>query len=255
MRLPALRNFPLSLVIIALVLATAVIVGVFGFNLASLLDLKAKESELRLGLFNSIWQFLLITVIGGVVGLFFKTHEADATAQRKFDERKREQRAARRDALLRTRSDLVKVYHEAKAIRRLFRARALNESNGQKLVLREEHYSLMCRLIEAQLTFEDFIDLVESDHSLFPSHSDLKTQLGYVEQYLHGIVKEFETAYEIFGGNDQAQLERFEKLGEFVQKIEKNSRFGVEFKDPFHQALRLIDDIIAEDMFDGRDKV
>jgi hypothetical protein len=99
----------------------------------------------------------------------------------------------------------------------------------------------MCRLIEAQLEFEYYGELVKSDRLLFSTPEDLKTQTKSVEDYLNNLVSEFEYAWELFADGEKAPLEKFTRLKEFVQPFEAKSPFETEFKKPFHEALRLLE--------------
>ncbi len=236
-------------------LTLAALVGVWGLGFGLGAQLGLNEPNFRLELFKILWQFLLLVVLGGALGLFFKTQEGEAAERRQTEDRQREEeaarrrraedrarevRATRRDSLLRTRADLVRAYNQAKAIRRLLRS-TLHSANGQVVVRRDEYNSLMCRLIEAQLEFEYYGELVKSDRLLFSAPEDLKTEIKSVGDYLNNVVSEFEKAWELFAEDEKAPLEKFTRLKEFVQPFEERSPFETKFKKPFHEALRLLE--------------
>jgi hypothetical protein len=223
-----IRKFLWLIVGGAFILAGLVLIGEFCFDLAS--NLKLSVGSFRLELLKGVWQFFLVAVLGGAVGLFFK-----------LQEREGEQRAARKESLLRTRADLVKAYQKAKKIRRLLRSSAFEYTDEHKVVRRSEYNSLLGQLIEAQLEFEYYVELVEPDRQLFSPPDALKARLKCVERYLHEIIGEFEDAWEKFAKNDQAPLDEFENLKEFVQCVKHGTPFDVKFKKPFHEALRLIE--------------
>jgi hypothetical protein len=204
-----------------------------------------------LELFKLLWQFLLLAVLGGAVGLFFKNQEAEATERREATAREavanteatareRERQAARRRSLLQMRVDLVKAYNKTKAIRRLLRASRLRAANGTVVIRREEYVSLLQRLSLAQLEFESYVELVISDRILFPSSEELRTHLEAVEGYLNDIVSEFEEAWNVFADGDQATVNDFQKLEDFIRPLTRDQGFDANFKEPFRKALALI---------------
>jgi len=126
------KNIFMWTVIVALLTVVILTVWIFGFGFAALFQIN--EGLLRLEVFKLFWQFLLLVVIGGAVGFFYKTMEAEANERREANVKNLEKRGAQRESLLGIRSGLVKAYHEAKAIRRLLRADAVMGTGEQQSV-------------------------------------------------------------------------------------------------------------------------
>lgn len=220
--------------------AFVAVIGVFYWSFGSEAPvLGLSPADFRPELLKLLCQFLLIVVMGGAVGLFFKAQERVANVRQADEDRARERRLGDREALLQVRADLVKAYNEAKAVRRLLRGLALDEAGGMQVVLRSEYGRLMGRLIDSQLQFEYYAELAQSD-SRFRQTSGLKAHLDSLERYLHDIVADFEDSPRIFGSQEKPSLEKFKYLKKFVQKDETDSIFDTQFKKPFHVARDLI---------------
>jgi len=93
--------------------ALSVLIIEFRWGIEKTLDLGTR-AEFRRDLLGRLWDFLLIVVLGGAVGLLFTGYE-----------RKKERSISEKESLLRTRADLVTAYNKAKSVRRLLRDLAL----------------------------------------------------------------------------------------------------------------------------------
>lgn len=163
--------------------------------------------------FDSTYQFFLITIVGGGVSLVYEAYR-----------RERELRERQKEIQRNLRSNLISSFNSAKQVRRLLRARAvrIDSDAGKELVLGREYSKQLDKLIDAQLSFELAVHVVKSEPGLFEGASsgdtalDLAAKLESVEDYLNEIITEYEKSYKTFTGNpptkDFAELSKLREL-------------------------------------------
>ena len=165
----------------------------------------------------------------------------DAEARKTEENEARKQQANRREVLLSTRDQLVEAYHDAKSIRRLLRGLAISGMAGQELVVRAEYITLMRRLINAQLRVEYYVEYIEPRKNVFGEGNSIADNLETVEDYLNGIVGEFEKkARSVLRTEEFAPLSELGKL-RFVSDFKKDKPLALQFKNPFGKALKAIE--------------
>jgi hypothetical protein len=236
-----LRKALWGVVCAAILIAAAIWIWEFCFGLAG--KVGVESPSLRLELMKILWQFLLLAVLGGALGLFFKSEERKAGEQADRERREEELRAARREKLLSTRGQLIEAYNQAKAVRRLLRALARGGSSSHETLIKAEYTPLMRQLIDVQLKMEYYAESIEADTVIFGERKSIARHLDAAQEYLNQVVAEFEDAWEQFAGQEYAPLSRFGNLQEFIQPLPKSeeTRFGKEFKKPFREALKAIE--------------
>jgi len=171
---------------------------IFGNQLASVFNVEV---------FKLTYQFLLIVVLGGGIAYLYKEIERERTEKRLTHDRLRQ-----------VHTELLRTYHDTKAIRRRLRARSiisLNTDKDGEFVLAKEYDEEIQALIEAQLTFEAY--LRRAEHSLWPELSELKQSLENVQEYLGSLVKEYEDELRYFDGDPKCRkLSSLPRLSAFV---------------------------------------
>ncbi len=89
--------------------------------------------------FDSTYQFFLITIVGGGVSLIYEAYRHE-----------RESRESQKEVQRNLRSNFISSYNNAKQARRLLRARAIriNSDTGKEIVLGEELLFSFARLFK-----------------------------------------------------------------------------------------------------------
>jgi hypothetical protein len=190
-------------------------------------------------IFELSYEFLLVTVIGGVVSLVYKQFEAERAQREKQLEMERVRRDAERKLRADLHADVVRAYNSAKKIRRVLRATAIERSPdaADPRVHPGPYNEQMQALIDTQLDFEAFVHRVRSNPTLYAAAPSLKAALTRVEDYLSKIVTEYEGSFGVFKTYvGSPPLSQFPRLSDLVGPYE-NSLFSAEFKQPFLSAI------------------
>jgi hypothetical protein len=192
--------------------------------------------------FDSTYQFFLITIVGGGVSLVYEAYR-----------RERESRERQREIQRNLRSNLISSYNSAKQIRRLLRAKAvrIDLDTRREIVLGEEYSKQLDKLIEAQLSFELAVQVVKSEPELFVDSGsgdtapDLAAKLESVEDYLNEIINEYEKSYKTFTGDPAIKdFSELPKLREFIGPFSEANELKERVVAPFYKALEIISKVI-----------
>jgi len=213
-------------------------------------------------IFKTTYQFLLLTVIGGLVSLIYTqltkameeirlSKEKAREQNRLLEEKAQEQRSTKRDLQIGFYTKFIGAYNSAKRARRILRATARESAQGMILVRINPYGKELQTLIDIQLQFETLIDEVEARPDLFFSignANNLKSNLSSIEEYLNDIVDEYENLYQIQTGNSSSlPITKLPKLAEFIGKYRNAVDFQNRFKKPAREItgelLKLISDI------------
>ena len=227
-----------------------------------LLFIVFKNEMLRLlneDLFKISYQFILLTVVGGIVSLVLENYSREQNVRRdkqvrqeekRYKEQIREQErvTVRNKILLSFHDTLVETYNETKKIRRLLRARARRKSpsGDSNIQINMKEYDLLLQgLINAQLKFEFCVRQVKSNESLFGSNPAVLKNLQLIESYLNKIVNEYEDNFaNLSSGEDNIVITDFPRLAEFIESRKEGSRFSKSIKASFKTTLASIEELI-----------
>jgi hypothetical protein len=201
------------------------------------------KGRLDYDIFKLTYQFLLLTVIGGLVTFLFsfyiRLREEQARQKEQATAKRKEERSLQR----RFYNEFTGAYNEGKKIRRFLRARTrkLSTSNQHQeiILLKTERYDeLLKELTILQLKFEFFYDEVSSNPELFAA-GDVKSlaeNLKKMEEYLNQMVGEYEQCYTLYPNQYFLEevpfiaLENFDKLKEFIGRYKDATGFRHQFK-------------------------
>jgi len=192
--------------------------------------------------FDSTYQFFLITIVGGGVSLVYEAYRQE-----------RESRERQKEIQRNLRSTLISSYNSAKQIRRLLRAKAvcINLDTKNEIILGKEYSKQLDKLIEAQLFFELAVHVIKSEPELFEASSssdtalDLAAKLESVEDYLNEIITEYEKSYKTFTGNPAIKdFLELPKLREFIGPFSEAKELKERVINPFYKALKIISEVI-----------
>jgi len=225
----ALRNasfFPGLLTIVA-----AAGVGMF------ILQGEIITAQIGSELFVMTYQFLLLIVLGSGVGVIFQA----ITHHRELRERGR--RLQREIHLA-----LVCGYNDAKRARRLLRARGRRDPDGG--ISASEYDTHLQSLSDAQLAIELATRRIEFNRALFIGEERLVKSLDLVGKYLNRVVDEWEDARpRIFTNvvSAELRLRDLPELDMFLRSPNLASAFRTGFKEPFDEALELLEESLRSD--------
>jgi hypothetical protein len=178
------------------------------------------------------YQFLLVTVIGGAIAYLYR--EID---------RRREQRRELREM----HSELLEAYNSAKTVRRQLRARlgTRHSVKHNPSITASEYEEQMKLLSDAQLTFEVYSKRAKEHRLWFVRGKNLASYLETVENYLNGVVKEYQEQLSQFAGDPpMRELSELKKLSEFIGPHEKAHDFQNCFQNPTDEALEALGEVI-----------
>lgn len=216
-------------------------IGLIGVLLFLIFGIQIKK-HVEEKVFESTYQFFLITIVGGGVSLVYEAY------RREHEARERQKEIQRN-----LRSNLISGFNSAKQIRRLLRARAvrIDLDTGKEIVLGEEYSRELDKLIDAQLSFELAVHVVRSEPGLFEASSssdtapDLAAKLESVEDYLNEIITEYENYYKTFTGKPAVKdFSELPKLREFIGSSSEAKELKERVITPFYQALEMISKVI-----------
>jgi hypothetical protein len=125
-------------------------------------------------LFESTYQFFLITVIGGSVSLVYEAYRHEREAIERERENEREERERQREIQRNLRTTIISAYHDLKKLRRLLRAQSirLEPSAGERVILATEYNKYLEQLIDAELAIEQASRIAQSEPQLFHFYSE-----------------------------------------------------------------------------------
>lgn len=125
-------------------------------------------------LFESTYQFFLITVIGGSVSLVYEAYRHEREAIERERENEREERERQREIQRNLRTTIISAYHDLKKLRRLLRAQSirLEPSTGERVILAAEYNKYLEQLIDAELAIEQASRIAQSEPQLFHFYSE-----------------------------------------------------------------------------------
>src|SRR4051812_40108874 len=105
-----------------------------------------------------LFQFLLLTVVGGALSLLYKQHTRETEERASLRLRQQEKLEVRRGVVRNIRSRLVRIYNDTKKVRRLLRSSCVSLSDQKEQVVLSKPYArLMDQLLNAQLTLETLV--------------------------------------------------------------------------------------------------
>ena len=135
------------------------------------------------GIGTVLLQFLLVTVVGGILTFFFQVLR---------------DRASRHEAVQAAKRELIKqvdeLYRSSKQVKRMIRSR-LREEGDAKLVNSQFFQSRMDELSKIQLSLEQIRQLVRARVDLFPQDRRRRIiqEIGYAESFFESVVKNLRT--------------------------------------------------------------
>lgn len=192
--------------------------------------------------FDSTYQFFLITIVGGGVSLIYEAYRHE-----------RESRESQKEVQRNLRSNFISSYNNAKQARRLLRARAIriNSDTGKEIVLGEEYSKQLDKLIDTQLAFEMAVHVIKSEPELFEGSGSGDTAFGLaaklesVADYLNEIVTEYEKSYKTFTGDPAIKdFSVLPKLREFIGPFSEANEFKQRVVNPSYEAFQIISKVI-----------
>jgi hypothetical protein len=219
-----------------LLLTALAVIGVWMFLFLG----KPLIAHLGTELFTLTYEFLLMIVIGSGVSVLFQTvsHGREVRDRHRVLQRELHQ-------------ELVSGYNDAKRARRLLRARgrAANGAAHPALGMNAAEYDRQLEaLSSAQLSIELAVRRIEMNRSLFPRHADLLRALTTVGKYLNSIIDEWEEIRPtLTKSRTPLLMTSLPELHAFIQHYADSPRFREGFKNPFDQALRLLEQALASD--------
>lgn len=145
------------------------------------------KDRLDVEIWRVLTQFLLVTVLGGSVALFYRHYE-----------RGRDKRHADLEALAGFHGRLVDTYNAAKLVRRQLKARIQVDADGSLWCDVESYERLMEDLEKAQLQAEALKREVRIQSRLFGEPGDLHRSLRAVEKSLRDLLEVYETDHAIW---------------------------------------------------------
>lgn len=182
--------------------------------------------------FEITYEFLLVTVVGGLLALLYKQLDV-----------RREQRRDLREMY----SEILGAYNRAKSVRRRMRARlgtakAINKETPIAADYYEEQIEV---LSNAQLTFEVYVKRTKGPLWFWRARH-LAENLEEAQSYLNGIVKEYEEKLATFSAEDPrtAHIGQLEKLTEFIGPYHDARDFKGRLKLPVRDALAALGKVI-----------
>jgi hypothetical protein len=222
-----------------IVLLAASIIGVA----AVLVFRQAIEETIGEKLLGITYQFLLLVVAGGAVSLFYREFTDLRSQQRERQDKQQDELREKAAAIRETYGDLVQAYNTSKKSRRILHAKALRieEEEGQPLqvVLLNEYASQLDLIMDIQLQFEFYRRHIPNNSHLFSDVATLTNRLSDMEDYLRGILREYEEALPSIHAESQfVRLEKLPRLQEFIEPDEKEQGpFFTKYVRPFEKLL------------------
>jgi hypothetical protein len=177
--------------------------------------------------------------------LFFPAAVAVGTfvlnqAAKKRDEEK-EHRAQEISVKREFRKDLLQAYNAAKRVRRALRAKKRAHDGETTKIAMNSYDEQMQELLDIQLRFELFKDEVDD---LFPvnasleRHSKVRAALDKSENYLAGILKEYENEE---GDADEWKLIlKGSELAKFINPSKTDKTFKTSLSAPVHEVGKIV---------------
>jgi hypothetical protein len=192
-------------------------------------------------IFESTYQFFLVTIMGGGVSLVFESYRRDREAKEREVERQREEKERRREIQRSLRANLIVAFNNVKKVRRLLRAEAiLGEPHENNVVVGKEYNRQMNALMDAQLSIEFAYRVIKYETDLFQD-STLATKLKEANTYLRDIIDEYEKSYRKFSTESSAiNLHEFPKLCDFIRPYAESREIKKDFWEPFNNAFDII---------------
>jgi len=179
-------------------------------------------------LFKLTYQFLLITVVGGGVALFFK--QLDYLREM-------------RHSLREMHAELLEAFNQAKSVRRHLRAQlgTAVAVDPDRTITAELYDDQIESLNDAQLVFEVHAKRARDRSLWFWGNPGLSQPLGKVESYLGGLVTEHEKKRAGFAGTPpQRRIGDLPALVEFVGPYQQAVGFKENFRYPMRDALQVL---------------
>lgn len=196
--------------------------------------------------FESTYQFFLITIIGGGVSLIFESYRRDLESKEREAERQREEKEKRQEIQRSLRARLIVAFNDVKKVRRLLRAEAVQGKPNDKseVVIREQYRKQMNALIDAQLSIDFAYRVIKYEPDLFQD-STLVGKLKKANKYLRNIIDEYEKCYRRF--SDESTIIRIYGLPglyDFIRPYDESEKIKQDFWNPFYEAFDIIGKIL-----------
>ncbi|MUG93824.1 hypothetical protein F7734_15955 [Scytonema sp. UIC 10036] len=210
-------------------------------------------------LFESTYQFFLITVMGGGVSLVYEAYRRECESQERQKEIERESRERQKEIQRNLRSTLIAAYHDLKKVRRLLRAQAISLEPGtgklERMIVWEEYNKQLEKLIDAELSIEEAVRVIESEPKLFQhstsgntesgTHKQLVDELIKIKEYLNEVISEYEQSYKTFANCSVSRnLSELPKLLNFIGSKDEAKGSNTIFWTPFHTVLELLSKVL-----------
>jgi hypothetical protein len=228
---PREKKFPKSLPRWALIVAAVLILDVFAIYL--MFKLGGPDSQLEKLGYETIKlsiQLFLIVLFGGI---FIQEYNRTRARKDAVNE-------LRRTIL----KDLSRAYSDAKGVRRILRARCERSANNETtppedcipLPLYDEHIGT---INTTQLELEIMVRELKIIKGIFKNSNELIGDIKQMEEYLSGVITEYETNVKAHRGKVAICLSNVPRLRAMIKKTKEGSDFK-RFSESYHDALTII---------------
>jgi hypothetical protein len=197
--------------------------------------------------YKTLLQFFLVVVLGGGVSLLFQAFNREADRQAERLRLRQLHATGVQETRQRYLRELVDQYNSVKRVRRLLRATALTHAPVlmDRSVRVARYDELMQSLLGAQLSLETMARTMPTDGSVFASVPELTGAVRAAEEYLRGLITEYEEARPQ-AVQPEIGIRMLPELAVFLGPYADAERFRVEFVQPMNTVLALVERTITE---------
>ncbi|MEP7107402.1 MAG: ester cyclase [Ferruginibacter sp.] len=150
--------------------------------------------------------------------------------------------------------DLNETYSGFKSARRMLRAKAFKVSyedvikNNSAIIDTKIYDHYLEKINDYQLRLETILSELDTNTNIFKNYSQIKTSINQMQEYLHGLVQEYEN-YRFKANADSGSLtiEPFDKIKELVDHAKKNGPLKIKFIYPYKKAIAAV----RKELLDG----
>jgi hypothetical protein len=175
-------------------------------------------------------QLILIVLIGGILIQDYNRHRERKTATNDF----------RRTTL----RNLSRAYADIKGVRRLLRAKCQPFSNTQSTVAGDyislaDYDENITVINSTQLELEILVRELRIIKKVFKNTNELICYIKTMENYIKGVIEEYETETKKHRGSDSVPLSKLPRLSAFIATRNESKEFNV-FAQCYKRALTII---------------
>jgi hypothetical protein len=201
--------------------------------------------------FQAVLQFFAVTVLGGVIALWYRQVEDRRVRRQENTEKAQEAREAKRTILENFYRSLIELHDDCKKVRRTLRAFSYDKE-GKRACKRSDFRRLMDKLEDVQLRAETKREDVKIQVAIYgPKQAFIIRDLSRIENYLNNLLDHYETMGAINSEQEDREIILSEDLQDFIRPRRESKTANEGYFEPTNRIRDAIIELIKNTFPEG----